>query len=493
MVNTRSTDPSQDGELYVRESDKTMRFKTAAGVDRLATNDDIIRIQSQKSQALDAMDEAQERAHAEGVAKGTEDQQQLIKDKQAAAEEMMMELKTQSEKEAQEQNVQIAKLQQRVQEMSMANTVQVVQPEKAAAAISGGVSEVADTGRQEEKQMEEDLTPTVVLAKALSEVTRLLGERSHHPGSRAEETSEERMEPEWIPVKQPNGSYVMTRPEKRAASMRVRGYTYKHTLQEVAVSHAGDGQFAPLRQRWIRLLRDAPIYAEDARVALAYGFKSTASQVFETVLAKNVAASTEDVWQLLEVKLNNEDQVAAKRAEFAAADMKPSEGVAAYARRLEALALAIPEGTIEEVLRQRFITGILPSMRKDAALVSGPLDTVVSKMTQLETLNRTKRQELLRPKRELAGWTEEELEDDQAEGMSTAEQEELVAIANEPLKTPAVGYKPGVTPDPKFAHLHCWRCNQKGHLSRGMNPCEWPRAQLNVNGTLKREGKGGRR
>jgi hypothetical protein len=41
----------------------------------------------------------------------------------------------------------------------------------------------------------------------------------------------------------------------------------------------------------------------------------------------------------------------------------------------------------EEVVKQRFVSSITSSVRKGAALVSGTLDVVVSKMAHLEATN----------------------------------------------------------------------------------------------------------
>jgi hypothetical protein len=56
--------------------------------------------------------------------------------------------------------------------------------------------------------------------------------------------------------------------------------------------------------------------------------------------------------------------------------------------------------------------------------------------------------------------------------MSLARHEEIVAIENEPSSLPPVGYNPGADVDPRFRTIHCWRCIRRGHMSRGVNPCE---------------------
>jgi hypothetical protein len=62
--------------------------------------------------------------------------------------------------------------------------------------------------------------------------------------------------------------------------------------------------------------------------------------------------------------------------------------------------------------------------------------------------------------------------------MSLALHEEIVTIANEPSSLPPVESKPGAGLDPRFRTLHCWRGNRRGHMSHGVNPCEWPHVKI---------------
>jgi hypothetical protein len=130
----------------------------------------------------------------------------------------------------------------------------------------------------------------------------------------------------------------------------------------------------------LRLFNDAPISADDAGVLMAYGFKEAASEEFEEVLVKHDDASSEEPWTLLETKLFDADQIAAT-GRFSRtrtwARMRASRATRCAPKKL---ARALPEGRMEEVLHQHFVTGLLPHMRKDAALVPGLYDQVVSRM-----------------------------------------------------------------------------------------------------------------
>jgi Retrotransposon gag protein len=269
----------------------------------------------------------------------------------------------------------------------------------------------------------------------------------------------------------------------------VRSFTYRNTVSEVAVCLAGDGRFPSLRRRLLRLLNDAPIFAEDARVLMAYGFKEAASEKFEEVLAKHDDASSEQLWTLLETKLFSAHQIAATRTAFSNADMGTHESVKSYSLRLKKLARALPEGRTEEVLHQRFITGLLPHMRKDAALVSGSYDQIVSKMAGLEAFRPEGSSS--RCARARRRWSSPTMGRGVDEGEGTfAEHIEAVSAMNEPLSTPPVGFKPGAPVEPRLRKVQCWRCNQLGHMAHGSSPREWPRASTPK--TKRAAGNGGR-
>jgi hypothetical protein len=87
--------------------------------------------------------------------------------------------------------------------------------------------------------------------------------------------------------------------------------------------------------------------------------------------------------------------------------MGTHESVKSYSLRLKKLARALPEDRMEEVLHPRFVTGLLPHMRKDAALVSGSYDQVVSKVAGLEAFRRRKL-EPLRPSKETVEFADKE-------------------------------------------------------------------------------------
>jgi hypothetical protein len=65
--------------------------------------------------------------------------------------------------------------------------------------------------------------------------------------------------------------------------------------------------------------------------------------------------------------------------------MRRGETILAYALRLKGMSRELPGCAFEEVVKQRCVGSITPSMRKDAALVSGAQD--VSKMVLLEVIH----------------------------------------------------------------------------------------------------------
>lgn len=72
--------------------------------------------------------------------------------------------------------------------------------------------------------------------------------------------TEDGREAEMVPVKQPNGTYHLEPPTRKAGTQKERCYVYRNTLTTSAVHQAGDGRFTAPRQRWIRLLRVSPIF-----------------------------------------------------------------------------------------------------------------------------------------------------------------------------------------------------------------------------------------
>jgi phosphoserine phosphatase len=120
---------------------------------------------------------------------------------------------------------------------------------------------------------------------------------------------------------------------------------------------------------------------------MAYAFTMTAAAEYEEAGSKNQEAATEKLWTLLAAKLYNADQVSATRTAFNSVELRRGETIQAYALRLKGLSRGLPDCKFEEIVKQRFVSSITPSMWKDARLVSGALDFVVSKMVQLEAIN----------------------------------------------------------------------------------------------------------
>jgi hypothetical protein len=195
---------------------------------------------------------------------------------------------------------QVAILQGRVRELS---STKVVEDDARSTQLA--------TPKMDEVQTRQDETalPAVIQAQTLALLTQMVNQisRSSIREGSWENDDERELKRAVEPVPQPNGRYVLGWSPHRAGSLNVRGFTYRNTLSEVAVCLAGDGKFPALCRRWLRLLNDAPILAEDARVLMAYGFKEAASEEFEEILANHDDASSEELWTLLEAKLFNAD------------------------------------------------------------------------------------------------------------------------------------------------------------------------------------------
>jgi hypothetical protein len=157
----------------------------------------------------------------------------------------------------------------------------------------------------------------------------------------------------------------------------------------------------------LRLLNDAPIFAEDAGVLMAYGFKEAASEEFDEVLVKHDDASSEELWDSAGDKALRRRSDRSNRTVFSNADLGAHESVKSYSLRPEevgASASGSPHGRgATSAFRHRAVA----AQRKDASLVPGLYEQVVSRMVGLDMFRRRKL-EPLRPSKETVAFADGE-------------------------------------------------------------------------------------
>ena len=156
---------------------------------------------------------------------------------------------------------------------------------------------------------------------------------------------------------------------------------WSRSLETVRVSRIGDMRFPTARKTWERLRRDFPVSPAVERRLIGLAFEGATQLVFEEIAAENLDASAEALWGLLAKRLYNASQQRSQRAKFlTTAWRERKESVEAYATRLRAAALSLPERISEEMLAQRFIEGLLLRVRSQALAVQGSFDEIVGRV-----------------------------------------------------------------------------------------------------------------
>jgi Retrotransposon gag protein/Zinc knuckle len=154
---------------------------------------------------------------------------------------------------------------------------------------------------------------------------------------------------------------------------------YARELETDRVSRIGDFRFPAARMTWRRLVQDFPVHPERLRRLVGLAFSGAAKKIYEEVSASNLAATSEQLWDLMEAKVYNVSQQRNQRASFYSTSWKEkTESIEQYGARLATAAMTLPEGVSDEALIYRFIDGLPHRLKVQALLVRGNYDEIVA-------------------------------------------------------------------------------------------------------------------